>query len=238
MSAVFGFLAPMLVLLLLGLIAAAIVGLMRGRLTFATIVHAYTAVVLGACIVLALAGGALLLKSLFSAAFGLDFSYQTVDYPRGTPPPGVVEPKLPSAAERAASEAGDDLTGGITLLVLGGGLGALHAFGKLLAARRDTSYARVVAGGFDVAMLVIGTVVGLVSSAMLLNDLLRRYVVTSAASAPYTMPRPGGALGFALMFVPLWVYFARRVWRTLAGGTAPATPQPPTTPVPESPPAT
>jgi len=72
-------------------------------------------------------------------------------------------------------------------------------------------------------MLVVGTAVGLASGALLLNDLLRRYVVTSAAAAPYAMPHPGGALGFALLFVPLWAAFARRVWRLLTG-TAPATP--------------
>ena len=216
MGVVFGFLAPALVLVLLVLVAAGVVGFIRGRLTLATIVHAYTALVLGICVVLALAGGALLLKSLASAVVSRDFSYQDAEYPRVTPPPGVVPPQ-PSAAERAATQAADDLTAGLTLLVLGGGLGAAHAVGKAVAARRDTAYAGLVERGYAVAMLVVGTAGGLASGALLLNDLLRRYVVTTAAAAPYAMPHPGGALGFALLFVPLWAYFARRVWRLLAG---------------------
>lgn len=215
MGVVFGFLVPVLVLTLLGLIVAGIIGFQRGRLTLATIVHAYTALVLGVCLVLALAGGALLIKTATSAVISRDFSYQTADYPRSVPP-GVAEPSLPSAAERAATAAADDLTGGISLLVIGGGLGVIHALAKAVAARRDTVYAGTIEHGYAVGMLLVGTAVGLTSSALLLNALLRRYVVTVAGS-PYTEQHPGEALGFALLFTPLWAYFARRVWRTLAG---------------------
>jgi hypothetical protein len=215
MSVVFGFLAPLLVLALLGLVAAGVVGFLRGRLTLATIIHAYTALMLGVCLVLMLSGGALLLKTLTSTIISRDFSYQAVDYPYGAPP-GVVKPPQPSAAERADAQAADDLTAGITLLILGGGLGVIHAVGKAVSARRDTDYTGPIERGYAVAMLLVGTAVGLTSSALLLNDLLRRYVVTTTAPTAYTQPHPGGALGFALLFVPLWVYFAHRVWRMLA----------------------
>jgi len=204
-------------LALIALLATGIVAFRRGTLTFETIVHTYTAFVLGVCIVLALSGGALLLKSLASVVIARDFSYQTADFPRPILPPGVepIPPQVPTAAARAATQAGDDLTAGITLLVIGGGLGVIHAFGKTIAARRDVIYGGVVARGLDVAMLAVGTGVGLVSGAMLLNDLLRRYVVTTAPPTAYTARHPGGALGLVLMFVPLWAYCARRVWRTL-----------------------
>ncbi len=216
MGVVFGILAPVLALALLGLLAAGVVGLRSGRLTLAAVVHAYAALVLGVCLVFALAGGALLVKALASVALGRDFSYQTADYPRGTPPPGVVEPPQPSAAARAATQAADDLTAGITLLALGGGLGAAHALAKAAAARRDSALALPIERGYAVGMLLVGTAVGLTSGALLLNDLLRRYVVTSAAPEAAASPHPGGALGFALLFVPLWAYFARRVWCLLA----------------------
>lgn len=215
MGVVFGLLAPVLVLVLLGLIAAGIIGFQRGRLTLATIVHAYTALVLGVCLVLAFSGGALLIKTLASAVSSRDFSYQTTDYPYSAPP-GVVVPLPPSAAERAATQAADDLTAGITLLILGGGLGVIHALGKAVAARRDTAHAATIERGYAVGMLLVGTAVGLTSNALLLNALLRRYVVTVAAGSPYTQPHPGETFGFALLFTPLWAYFARRVWRALA----------------------
>lgn len=214
MGVVFGFLAPVLVLTLLGLIAAGVVGFQRGRLTLATIVHAYTALVLGVCLVLALSGGALLIKTLTSAVISRDFSYQTADYPYSAPPGGV-EPPQPSGAERAATQAADDLTAAITLLILGGGLSVVHALGKTMAARRDTAYAGTIERGYAVGMLLVGTVIGLTSSALLLNALLRRYVVTVAAGTSYTQPHPGETLGFALLFTPLWAYFASRVWQAL-----------------------
>ncbi len=215
MAGIFGLVGAVAALLLLALVVAGIVAFRRGHLTFPTVVHTYTAFVLAICVVLTLSGGALLVKSLASAAIARDFSYQTVDYPEAFPV-GVTKPAGPTAAERAATQAGDDLTAGITLLVIGIGLGIAHAFGNAIAARRDTETATVVERGFAVAMLAVGTVVGLASLAMLLNDLLRRYVVTTAAPDAYSQPRPGGALGYALLFIPLWIYFARRVWRMLA----------------------
>jgi hypothetical protein len=217
MGLISGFLGFLVVLALVALLATGIVAFRRGILTFATVVHTYTAFVLGVCTVLALWGGALLLKSLASVVIARDFSYQTADFPRPVPPPGVapIAPQEPTGAARAATEAGDDLTAGITLLVIGGGLGAIHAFAKAIAARRDVIYGGVVARGLDVALLAVGAGVGLASGTMLLNDLLRRYVVTAAPPTAYTERHPGGALGLVVMFVPLWVYYARRVWRTL-----------------------
>ncbi len=88
MVGILGFVAPVVVLALLALVAAGVAGVRNGRLTLAAVVHAYAALVLGVCLVLALSGGALLVKALASAALGPDFSYQTVDYPLVAPPPG------------------------------------------------------------------------------------------------------------------------------------------------------
>lgn len=221
MVAIVGFLV---VLALIALLTTGIIAFRRGTLAFTTVVHTYTAFVLGLCIILAFWGGALLLKAVFSMVIARDFSYQTADFPMPIPPRGVepIEPHLPTASARAATQAGDDLTVGITLVVIGGGLGIAHAVGNTLAARRDATYGEVVARGWDVAMLAVSTGIGLTSAVILLNDLLRRYIVTTAPPAPYAERHPGGALGFALMFVPLWIVFARRVWRALAamGGQA------------------
>jgi hypothetical protein len=223
MSAILGILGTAVTLVLVALIAIGIVAFHRGHLTFPTIVHTYTAFLLAIAITLTLCGGALVVKSIASAAIGRDFSYQAVDFPYSGPP-GAAQPPGPTAAERARIQAGDDVTAGITLLIIGIALGVTHAFGNAIAARRDTMYSAVVERGFAVAMLAVGTVVGLASSAILLNDLLRRYVVTVAAPEAYSAPRPGGSLGFALLFVPLWVFFAHRVWRALTAGDAKATP--------------
>jgi hypothetical protein len=223
MSAILGFLGTAVTLVLVALVAIGIVAFRRGHLTFPTIVHTYTAFLLAIAITLTLCGGALVVKSITSAAIARDFSYQAVDFPYSGPP-GAVQPPGPTAAERARIQAGDDVTAGITLLIIGIALGVTHAFGNAIAARRDTMYGAVVERGFAVAMLAVGTVVGLASSAILLNDLLRRYVVTVAAPEAYSAPRPGGSLGFALLSVPLWVFFAHRVWRALTAGDAMATP--------------
>lgn len=218
MGAVFGILFPILVLVLLVLLAAGVYGLLRGRLTLGSVVHAYSAVVLGVCLVLALSGVGLMVKSVSGSLFGLDFSYQTEDYPVPEPPVAGRKPAMPSAMERATGQARDDLASGISLIVIGGAIGAIHALARAVAARRDTVYAGAIARGFNVAMLLVSAAVGLTSSAFLLNALLRRYVVTGASPDPYSAPRPGGALGFALAFLPLWVFFAGRVWRSLTAG--------------------
>lgn len=226
MGAIFSILFPILVLVLLVLLAAGVYGLMRGRLTLGSVVHAYSAVVLGVCLILALSGVALIVKSVSGSIIGLDFSYQTVEYPMSEPPPGVPRPTMPPAMERAKSQARDDLASGISLIVIGGAIGAIHALARTVAARRDTVYAGAIARGFNVAMLLVGAAVGLASSAFLLNTLLRRYIVTGASPDPYSAPRPGGALGFALAFLPLWVIFARRVWRLLTAGSVSTTQDP------------
>ena len=82
MGIVFGIIGPLLVLALLG---AGVAALLRGRLTFAALVHAYATAVLGVCTVLALVGGALLLKAGFSEAISRDFSYRTAEYPYAGP---------------------------------------------------------------------------------------------------------------------------------------------------------
>ena len=213
MGIVFGIIGPLLVLALLG---AGVAALLRGRLTFAALVHAYATAVLGVCTVLALVGGALLLKAGFSEAISRDFSYRTAEYPYAGPyerPTG-----RPSAARAAVSAARADLATGVTLLIIGGGLGILHGFGKRAAGRRNRDYAPVVDRGFDIVMLLVATGVGLVSSVMLLNDLLRRYVVTDDARPAYQLPHPGGPLAFVLAFLPLWIIFGARVWRALLGG--------------------
>lgn len=202
MAVIFAFLAPLVILLLIGVGIAA---LLRRRLTFANLVHVYMAVVTGVCVVLALVGGALLLKAIFSAAFGTDFSYVEVS-------PGPA-PEL----RTAVSQARDDIALGATLLVIGLGSGVAHEFGKAAARRRNPDDASIVERGFDLVMLGVATVVGLVSSAALLNDLLRRYVVTDSARNGFDLPHPGEALAYTLMFVPLWILFAIRVWRALLG---------------------
>ncbi len=229
MGLISGVLVILVVLALIALLVTGIVTFRRGALSFATVVHTYTAFVLGLCIVLALWGGALLLTSLASVVIARDFSYQTADFPRPVPPPGVapIAPQEPTGAARAATQAGNDLARGITLLVIGIGLGAIHAYAKTIAARRDVIDGGVIDRGLDVALLAVGTGVGLASGTMLLNDLLRRYVVTAAPPTAYTEGHPGGALGLVLMFVPLWVYYAWRVWRALGASPASA-PVPPT----------
>lgn len=232
MSIVFGVLAPFLILVLIG---AAVVALWRGRLTFAAVVHAYTAAVLGVCMVLALVGGALLLKATFSEVIGRDFSYQAADHPYDGPygrPAGI-----PDGAQRAVTQAKNDIATGVTLLVVGIVLGLLHAIGKVAAARHSGDATEVIERGFNVTMLIVASGVGMVSSVLLLNDLLRRYVVTDAGRPTYEMPHPGSPLAFVLTFLPLWVFFAVRVWRVLLSGnsrvgTPPQTASGPPTPAP------
>ena len=205
---VFGIVAPLLVL---GLVGAGIVALIKGRLTMPMLAHGYTAVVLGIGLVLALVGGAYLLKAGMSELIGRDFSYTTTW-------PSYYGVPYPSAETMFK----DDIVLGITLVIIGAVVGGIHFLGMRLAAARDQAHAAIVERTYDIAMLVVGTAVGLTSVIMLINDLLRRYVVTDANRPVEQLPHPGSPLAFAVFFLPIWVYFGVRVWRSLAGPRAPA----------------
>lgn len=216
----FGALIPLLVF---GLLGAGAVALVRGRrepippLTFATAVHAYAAVVLVVCVILVALGGGLVLKAVFSEIGPRDFSYEVpvepVYYDSGPYPVPASSGSTPE--ERAKNAARDDIALGATFLAVGSVLGLVHGFGKAAAARRDRGYERVISRLVDVVLLATGTIVGLASIASLLNELLRRYLLTSDTRDPWDMPHPGEPLGLAITFLPLWALFGLRVWRSL-----------------------
>ncbi len=212
--------------LVLSVIGAVIVALVRGRkegappLTFATAVHGYATVVLGVCIILALFGVALILKSASSEIGPRDFSY-TVPATGDFRPSGTL-----SGEQVARNDARNDMAIGVTLLVVGGVLGVLHGFGRIAAARRDAGYARTLSRWFDVVMLAGATVAGLTSTAFLLSEVLRRYILTVENRQPWDIPHPGEPLAFAIVFVPLWMFFGVRVWRALLSGPSPSAESP------------
>jgi len=218
---VIGALVPFLIL---GLVAAGVVALVRGRheeippLTFATAVHAYTAAMLVVCVILVAIGGALVLKAVFSEIGPRDFSYELVEQPvYYEPGPNPAPANTVGAEERGKNAARDDIALGSTLLAVGIVLGLVHGFGKVAAARRDRGYERVISRLVDVVLLATGTVVGLASMAFLLNELLRRYLLTSDTRDPWDTPHPGEPLGLAITFLPLWAVFGFRAWRSLMG---------------------
>jgi hypothetical protein len=198
---IFAIVGPLLVICLVG---AAIVALVKGKLTMAMLAHAYTAIVLGIGLILILAGGAYLLKAGLSELIGRDFSYTT------TRPAYAGE-----YYESAQTALKNDIVLGITLVTIGAIVGTIHAFGKHLAARRNQAHAAIIERVYDLAMLFVGTAVGLTSVIVLLNDLLKRYVVTDAARPIEQLPHPGSPLAVAVFFVPLWIIFGVRVWRNL-----------------------
>lgn len=228
---VIGALVPFLIL---GLVAAGVVALVRGRheeippLTFATAVHAYTAAVLVVCVILVAIGGALVLKAVFSEIGPRDFSYELAAQPLYYEPGPYAVPAntAPDAEERAKNAARDDIALGTTFLAVGIVLGLVHGFGKVAAARRDRGYERVISRLVDVVLLATGTIVGLASIAFLLNELLRRYLLTSDTRDPWDVPHPGEPLGLTITFLPLWAVFGFRIWRSLMGSGGDGQPAP------------
>jgi hypothetical protein len=206
---IFSIIGPLLVL---GLVGAGVVALMKGKLTMPMLAHGYTAVVLGIALVMTLVGGAYLLKAGLSELIGRDFSYTIWPSYYGEPYPS------------AETMFKDDIVLGITLVIIGGVVGGIHFLGMRLAAARNLVHAAIIERTYDIAMLVVGTAVGLTSVIMLINDLLRRYVVTDANRPVEQLPHPGNPLAFAVFFLPLWIYFGVRVWRSLAGPPAPVAP--------------
>ncbi len=217
MWVLFGLLPPVIII---GIIIAAIVTVVRARstggITFPGIMLGYVYAAMFVSVFLFAAGGALLLKAGLAQVAGRDFAYNTNEerfYPSGS---AVVDP--------SDQDIRNDVAIGITLVFVGAALFGIHGVASIGLRKRRVPGIRQISRTYNLLGLAGSTIVFLAGSGAAVYEVLRRYVVKSGNLDPWNFPRPGGAIGVAIVFLPLALWFAWRVWQEFAeegGGSAP-----------------
>ena len=236
---VLGILLPVLVI---GLIIAGVVAFMRSRavegggITFSAVLVGYVALAMLVSVFLLAAGGALLIKTAFSGAVGRDFSYDITLEPRYPPyelpyspePTPTVEPGSPSKPSYPASPEPEswvdpsdnalrnDIAAGVTLVFLGLALFAVHGTAAVVLRRRGAQGVHFVSRVYNLLGLAGASIAFLASGGVALHGVIRRYVLETDNLSSWEMPHPGDPLAFAIVFLPLSLWFGWRVWQEFA----------------------
>jgi hypothetical protein len=217
------FLAFLIPLAVLGLIAWVIVGFARGRgggepftLAGATALYARAMVIVG--IVMALSGAGTILKAAFALInFAYSYSVPQFGYAPLTPA-GVTAPQTPPTY--LDQQRGQDLVLGITLLVVGV-LVAVghHNLARAVANMTGGSPAWITRGAL-LALTAVTAIAGIWSTAIGLNQMLGYFII-----GPTQSQQPWGeSVGMAIAFVPAWIYAMTRLVEDLRRPHLGATP--------------
>lgn len=208
------FLAFLIPVAVLGLIAWAIAGFTRARgagdpftLASATALYARVMVIVG--VVMTLIGVGTILK----AAVGyINPAYSYFATSAGYAPPypaGVVVPPVP--ANYVDEQRGQDLVLGITLLVVGVVVAVGHHYLASAVANMTGGSPAWVTRGALLALTVVTAIAGIWSTAIGLNELLSYFIIGGMQSQqPW-----GESVGMAIAFVPAWIYAMTRLVQDL-----------------------
>ena len=223
---ILGILLPVLVI---GLIVAAVVAFMRSRavegggITFSAVLVGYVALAMLVSVFLLAAGSALLIKTAFSGAVGRDFSYSTALEPRYSPyepfyPPesGKAAPEPESWVDPSDNALRNDIAAGVTLVFLGLTLFAVHGTAAVVLRRRGAQGAHFVSRVYNLLGLAGASIAFLASGGAALHGIIRRYVLETENLDAWELPHPGDPLAFAVVFLPLSLWFGWRVWQEFA----------------------
>jgi hypothetical protein len=187
-----------------------------GGITFPGVLLGYVHAALFVSVFLFAAGGALLVKAGLAQAAGLDFAYNTEEerYDPYSSGPTLVDP--------SDEQFRNDVAVGITLVFIGGALFAIHGVAAVALRRRGAPGQRLISRIFNVLGLAASTIVFLAGSGAAVYETLRRYALETDNIDPWNYPRPGGAIGVTVVFFPLALWFAWRVWQEfVAEGSEP-----------------
>lgn len=202
---VLGLLVPLAVL---GLIAWAIVGVTRRGgepFTLATATALYARVMLIAGVLMSLIGVGIILKAGFGF-INMAYSYYTPVAISQLCPPNVACPPQ-SEVTFYADQRSQDLVLGITLVVIGVLVAAVHLFLGRAVARMPGGAPGWITRGTLLGLTVMTAVAGIPSAAIGLYQMLSYFIV---GASPQNQQPWGEPLGIAIAFVPAWIYV---MWR-------------------------
>ena len=167
-----------------------------------------------------LAGATNLVRAGLATVAGRSFSYYEVSYayaPQGAPPGKVAPtPVPPVPIDQSERPYRDDLVRGVALVLTGGLLWVLHWLGiralDPLEVRRASLLSALYSGG----LLAIAGLVTVVALPWGIYSLLAYYVLPQDAGGAAS--RPGDPLSYAIVFLPVLLYF---LWRLIERARSP-----------------
>ena len=218
------FLALLIPVAVIGLIAWAVVGATRGRsggepFTLASATALYARVLMIAGAVMGLVGTGIILKAAFGF-INLAYSYFTPQAGYAPNPVGSVGPLM--ANSYVEQQRGQDLVLGITLLVVGALVAAGHYYLARAVAHMTGGSPAWVTRGVLLAFTVVTAIAAIWSTAVGLNAMLSYFIInTTQSQQPW-----GDSVGLAIAFVPAWVYAMTRLVRDLRRPHMQAAPAP------------
>lgn len=210
-------------LIVIGGIVLVVVAIRQGRVDTSprAFLRVYLYVLAFASFLVLLFGATSLVKVGLATVAGRSFSYYQVTYaygPQGAPPgkEGIVAPTGPSPAAQTDRQYRDDLVRGLALVVTGGILWILHWLGIRALDPPDVRRASLLAALYSGGMLTIAGLVTVVAMPWGVYSLLAYYVLPQDQNGPTN--QPGDPLSFAIVFLPVLLYF---LWRLIQRARSP-----------------
>lgn len=105
----------------------------------------------------------------------------------------------------------DDLLQGLTILVIGGVLFAVHRWGRSQVEQAGDSANLFMQRAYLTIQLAIFSLAGLISLIIGISETLRYFIVETNEFGARVAP--AGSLATALVFVPIWAYYLAAMLR-------------------------
>ncbi|HLB77731.1 MAG TPA: DUF5671 domain-containing protein [Candidatus Dormibacteraeota bacterium] len=211
------------VLLLIGGVVVVVLAIRQGRLDTSprALLRFYLYALAFASFLVLLFGATSLVKAGMATVAGRGFSYYEVSYqygPPGAPPvkPGVVPVPPPVPTDQSERPYRDDLVRGLALVVTGGLLWVLHWLGIRALDPPEVRRTSLLAALYSGGLLAIAGLVTVVALPWGIYSVLAYYVLPQDGNGPSN--RPGDPLSYAIVFLPVLLYF---LWRLIERARGP-----------------
>ena len=203
-------------LLLIGGVVVVVLAIRQGRLDTSprALLRLYLYALAFASFLVLLFGATSLGKAGLATVAGRNFSYyQAAIYaygPQGPPPykSGIAPGPAPIPTDQSERPYRDDLVRGLALVLTGGLLWVLHWLGIRALDPPEVRRTSLLAALYSGGLLAIAGVVTVVALPWGIYALLAYYVLPQDAYGPTN--RPGEPLSYAIVFLPVLLYF---LWR-------------------------
>jgi hypothetical protein len=222
-SAVSAVIALAALLLLIGGVVVVVLAIRQGRLDTSprALLRFYLYALAFASFLVFLFGASSLVKAGLATVAGRGFSYYEVSYaygPPGAPPvkPGVVPVPPPVPTDQSERPYRDDLVRGLALVVTGGLLWVLHWLGIRALDPPEVRRTSLLAALYSGGLLAIAGLVTVVALPWGIYSVLAYYVLPQDGNGPSN--RPGDPLSYAIVFLPVLLYF---LWRLIERARGP-----------------
>ena len=211
-------------LLLIGGVVVVVLAIRQGRLDTSprALLRLYLYALAFASFLVLLFGATSLVKAGLATVAGRGFSYYQVTYaygpPPGTPPykSGIAPGPVPVPTDQSERPYRDDLVRGLALILTGGLLWVLHWLGIRALDPPEVRRTSLLAALYSGGLLAIAGLVTVVALPWGIYSVLAYYVLPQDANGPSN--RPGDPLSYAIVFLPVLLYF---LWRLVERARGP-----------------